>query len=109
MKTTLALLSLLTLLAAGPALAIELDDAKARGLVGEAITGYLAPVETPVSAEVRTLINEVNTRRKAEFERTAAKTNTTLIQVSHRFYELAVKRTRPGHYYQDANGSWVRK
>ena len=73
------------------------------------MTGYLAAVKIPVSAEVQALIDSVNSRRKAEFERTAAKTNTTLVQVSHRFYELAVERTEPGHYYQAADGRWVRK
>ena len=89
--------------------AIDIDSAKASGLVGEANTGYLAAVEKPASAEVRALIQEVNSKRKAEFERTAKSTGATLEQVAFRFYELAVQRTARGHYYQDASGRWLKK
>jgi uncharacterized protein YdbL (DUF1318 family) len=77
-------------------------------VVGEANTGYLAPIGTP-SAEVKALVSEVNAKRKAEFKRTAEKTGATLQQVQFRFYELAVQRTKPGHYYQDPGGSWKQK
>jgi uncharacterized protein YdbL (DUF1318 family) len=110
MKTLIAILATTLLaVATSPAWAIDIDDAKAQGLVGEAMTGYLAPVRVPASAEVQALIDDVNRKRKALFEQTAAKTNTSLVQVSHRFYELAVERTAPGNYYQDASGRWVRK
>ena len=64
--------TLLLALSAPQAWAIDIDDAKAQGLVGEAVTGYLAAVKVPPSAEVRSLIDEVNSKRKALFERTAA-------------------------------------
>lgn len=89
--------------------AIDLDSAKSQGLVGEANSGYLAAVKTPASAEVQVLIADVNAKRKAHFESTADKTGTTLAQVSNRFYELAVQKTAPGHYYQDRSGTWVKK
>ena len=89
--------------------AIDIGQAKAQGLVGEANTGYLAAVRQPASAEVRALISSVNAKRKAQFQRTAAKTDASLEQVRVRFYQLAVQRTKPGHYYQDTNGRWQRK
>lgn len=89
--------------------AIDLQSAKAQGLVGEAKSGYLAAVKSPASAEVKALIAEVNAKRKARFQDTANKTGTTLAQVSNRFYELAVQKTASGHYYQDKSGRWVRK
>ncbi|MDX1404780.1 MAG: YdbL family protein [Woeseiaceae bacterium] len=89
--------------------AIDLDDAKEQGLVGEANTGYLAAVQSPASAEVRALIADVNGKRKAEFERTAEKTGATVEQVANRFYELAVQKTAAGHYYQDRSGRWQKK
>ena len=98
----------LLVLAFQSAWAIDIHSAKEQGLVGEANTGYLAAVSTP-SAEVKALIAEVNEKRKAEFERAASKTGATLEQVQFRFYELAVQRTKPGHYYQDASGNWKRK
>lgn len=107
MKKTLACILLMLLTQAGWAL--DIQEAKERGLVGEAVSGYVAAVKTPASAEVRALIAGVNARRRAEFERTAAKTRATVEQVSYRFYELAVQRTARGHYYQDREGRWVKK
>ena len=89
--------------------AIDLRDAKAQGLVGEANTGLLAAVATPASAEVRALIAEVNEKRREEFQRTAEKTGATVQQVAYRFYELAIQKTEPGNYYQDAGGAWKKK
>jgi uncharacterized protein YdbL (DUF1318 family) len=89
--------------------AIDIGTAKEQGLVGEANTGYLAAVKAPASSDVNALIAEVNAKRKAEFETTAQKTGTTVVQVANRFYELAVQRTAAGHYYQDAAGSWKKK
>jgi uncharacterized protein YdbL (DUF1318 family) len=100
--------ALLLMLAFQGAWAMDIQSAKEQGLVGEANTGYLAAVGTP-SAEVKALVADVNAKRKAEFERTAKKTGATLEQVRIRFYELAVQKTAPGHYYQDASGSWKRK
>lgn len=89
--------------------AIDLQDAKNQGLVGEANSGYLAALKSPVSNDVMALIADVNAKRKAKFEETAGKTNTTVLQVANRFYELAVQKTEPGHFYQDRDGSWIKK
>ena len=107
MKKIFAALGLLLLLQ--NAWAISIQDAKEQGLVGEANTGYIAAVQSPASAEVRSLIADVNGKRKAAFESTAKKTGTTVAQVANRFYELAVQKTKPGHYYQDAGGRWQKK
>jgi len=103
------ILALCLSLAFSAAWAIDIGAAKEQGLVGEANTGYVAAVKTPASAEVQALIADVNAKRKAEFERTAEKTGATIEQVRARFYELAVQKTAPGHYYQDANGAWHKK
>ena len=89
--------------------AIDIDTAKAQGLVGESNTGYLAAVKTPASAEVQSLIDTVNAKRRSAFEKTAASTTATVDQVRYRFYELAVQKTQSGHYYQDASGAWKKK
>lgn len=107
LKKTLVAIGLMMLLQ--NAWAIDIRSAKAEGLVGEANTGYIAAVQTPASAEVRALIADVNQKRKAQFESTAKKTGTTVAQVANRFYELAVQKTAPGNYYQDAGGRWKKK
>ena len=100
--------ALLLALAFQSAWALDIHSAKDQGLVGEANTGYLAAVGSP-SAEVNALVTDVNRKRRAEFRRTAEKTGATLEQVQFRFWELAVQRTRPGHYYQDRQGNWKKK
>ena len=100
--------ALLLALAFQNAWALDIHSAKDQGLVGEANTGYLAAVGSP-SAEVKALVADVNRKRRAEFQRTAEKTGATLEQVQFRFWELAVQRTRPGHYYQDRQGNWKKK
>ncbi len=107
MKKIFAAIGLVLLLQ--NAWAIDIRDAKAQGLVGEASTGYLAAVQTPASSEVKALIANVNAKRKTKFQSTAEKTGTTVVQVSNRFYELAVQKTAPGHYYLDKNGRWKKK
>ncbi len=107
MKQIFAAIGLLLLLQ--NAWAIDIRDAKEQGLIGEANTGFIAAVRSPASAEVRALIADVNAKRKAQFNQTAQKTGATPAQVAYRFYELAVQRTAPGHYYQDASGQWQKK
>ncbi len=107
MKKIFAAIGLVLLLQ--NAWAVDLHSAKAQGLVGEANSGYLAAVKQPVSNEVRSLIADVNAKRRAKFQDTANKTGTTVAQVSNRFYELAVQKTAAGHYYQDKNGAWKKK
>ncbi len=103
------LVILLMLFAVQSAWAIDIHAAKDQGLVGESTTGYLAAVQSPASTEVNALIAEVNKKRKEQFEKTAQKTGTTLVQVQNRFYELAVQKTHAGHYYQASGGKWVKK
>ena len=103
------IVALFMLFAVQSAWAIDIHDAKSQGLVGEAQTGYLAAVKSRPSADVQALIAEVNKKRKAQFESAAKKTGTTLPQIQNRFYELAIQKTATGHYYQDANGRWVKK
>lgn len=103
------LVTLFMLFAVQSAWAIDIQTAKNQGLVGESTTGYLAAVQSPASTDVNVLIAEVNKKRKAQFKAAAQKTGTTVAQVQNRFYELAVQKTRAGHYYQNSGGKWVKK
>ena len=107
MKRILAAIGLIMLLQ--NAWATDIHTAKAEGLVGEANTGFIAAVQTPASADVRALIAGVNEKRKAKFDSTARKTDTSVAQVANRFYELAVQKTESGHFYQDSTGRWKKK
>ena len=107
MKTLFATIGLVLLMQ--NAWAIDIKEAKAQGLVGEANTGYIAAVQNPANAEVKALIADVNGKRKSKFQNTAKKNDVSVSAVASRFYELAIEKTARGNYYQDAGGSWRKK
>lgn len=102
------LLPILALLLAGAANAIGLDEAKARGLVGETIEGYLAPVEETASPEVQALVEEVNARRRAEYRRIAEQNGIGMEQVEALAAKKAIEKTAPGGWVR-VNGEWRQK
>lgn len=101
------ILALLLMLAAFPAQALSLSEARSEGLVGETPQGYIAPVGTP-SAEVRSLVNEVNSARRAEYQVIAGKTGSSLQQVEavtgQRIYQQV-----PAGTYLMIDGQWRQK
>jgi hypothetical protein len=108
-RTLLATLFLALSVIAIPAWAMSLDEAKAKGIVGETPTGYIASVKPTADQDVIKLINEINTKRRAAFTESAANAGVTLdiieIRISQRLYELAPK----GTYLQTPNGQWQQK
>jgi len=95
------------LLAALSAFAIDLDTAKAEGLVGERADGYLGAVKSNAAAEVRTLVNEINGKRKAQYERIAQRNQIPLHDVEVLAGKKAIEKTRAGGWVFLEN--WRRK
>jgi uncharacterized protein YdbL (DUF1318 family) len=54
--------------------AANLDQAKQQGMVCELPTGYLKPTGT-ATPDVKAMVNDINTKRKAEYERIAKQHN----------------------------------
>ncbi|GAC25154.1 YdbL family protein [Paraglaciecola mesophila] len=108
MKTTLlpTLLAASSLLFASMSFAIELDDAKAQGFVGEQTDGYLGAVVS--KPDVIALIKEVNDKRKQKYAQLASKNNLTLEQVEKLAAKKAYEKTDTGHFVL-VNGAWVKK
>lgn len=90
------------------AFAISLDEAKSQGLVGEQQNGYLGVVNNS-SAEVQSLITEVNAQRKAKYFEIANKNGTTLAAVEALAGKKAITETAPGRYFQSASGQWEKR
>ena len=67
------LLALCFTLLAGNAYALDLQTAKAQGYVGEQASGYLGVVKNASGAQ--TLVNDINSRRKAHYEKIAQRNN----------------------------------
>jgi uncharacterized protein YdbL (DUF1318 family) len=91
-----------------PAWALSLDEAKTRGLVGETVSGYIAPV-SGASGDVQTLVAEVNAKRRLEYSRIAEKNKQPVDVVAKLMAEKLFQRTAPGEYVQDASGTWKKK
>ena len=92
------------------AFAMDLDSAKAQGLVGEQQNGYIGLVTTSPSSDVETLVNDINARRRAAYEKVAAQTaGAKLTDVEKLAAVKLIARTPSGQMVQDANGKWVKK
>jgi len=103
-------LNLITLLSAAclsfSAWAISLDDAKSQGLVGEDSSGYLGLVVQ--NAEAKTVVDEINAKRKAQYLKLAKKNNLSLAQVEALAAAKTIEKTQAGHFVE-VNGEWVKK
>ncbi|WP_412971710.1 YdbL family protein [Glaciecola sp. MF2-115] len=86
--------------------AMDLDEAKDRGLVGEKDNGYLGLVVN--QAEAQKLIAEINAKRREIYLELAAKNNITLTQVEKLAAQKAYSKTAAGHYLW-VNGVWRKK
>ena len=84
------------------------DAAKARGEVGEVITGYL-DVVGDAPADVRRAVEEINIGRKALYQRLAREQGVELTVVAQLTGEKQIGNAAPGTYVKDASGQWRRK
>jgi len=103
-----ASLAVMLLALAGGALAIDLNEAKTTGLVGETIEGYLAVVEASAPPEAVALVAQVNARRRAEYQRIADQNDIPLADVEALAAKKAIEKTRPGGWVR-LNGNWRQK
>ena len=106
MKNTISVILFGLLLFCQSAWALDLHTAKAQGLVGETTSGYLAPVNQ--APEVLQLVEEINTKRRLEYQEIAQRNNTPLAAVEERAGKLAIEKTLPGQLI-NINGTWQKK
>lgn len=97
---------LLSLLLSLPALALDLGEAKAQGLVGETATGYIAAVKS--SPEVNALVKDINAQRKAHYQKIATKNKISLEAVEVRAGQKAIGKTPAGQFVNPGSG-WQKK
>ena len=88
--------------------AVELDQAKRDGLVGERADGYLGLVLKSAPAEVTALVAEINAQRKAEYQRIAEEHNLSLEQVEALAGKKTIEKTVSGNWIL-VNGGWQQK
>ena len=96
----------LSLLMALPAFALDLSQAKSSGQVGETNTGYIAAIKT--SEEVDALVANINSQRKAQYQKIAKKNGISLQQVEARAGVKALEKTPTGEYINTGTGWQVK-
>lgn len=82
------------------------DDAKAQGIVGETIDGYLALVTPTVSADVQAAVNEINIRRKSVYTSLAREKGTSPENVAGVSGEKLVAKAERGEKIRLSGGTW---
>jgi uncharacterized protein YdbL (DUF1318 family) len=91
------------------AVASPLTQPKADGLIGEQANGYIGLVRQDVPADIKRLVNDVNAKRKAGYQKIAAKQGTSLADVERVGGNTAIEKTLRGNYIRDASGTWRKK
>jgi uncharacterized protein YdbL (DUF1318 family) len=86
--------------------ALDLQTAKAQGMVGETTTGYLAPVKA--APEVKKLVQEINAKRKAMYAKIAKRNGTSLQAVELLAGKKAIAKTPAGQFVNLGKG-WQKK
>lgn len=97
----------LFLVAAAPALALDLDQARATGVVGERPDGLVGAVAPSPNAEVTTLVETINRARLDAYRGLAQKEGTPLEAVQAVAGERQLQAAaRNGWFVMDAGGRW---
>jgi uncharacterized protein len=99
----------LLLVLAPLAWALTLDQAKEAGLVGEDASGYIAAVAAKPSSEVKALVDDINARRRAEYERIAAANNIGVEDVEKLAGKKAIEKSPDGDYIRLPGEDWRKK
>jgi|CEGF01.1.fsa_nt_gi uncharacterized protein YdbL (DUF1318 family) len=97
------------LLASLPAWALSLEQAKTQGLIGEQLNGYVGIVTASPSAELHSLVTDINQQRRALYQQSAQEASVTLEVFEIRAGQRLQGRAKTGEYLQDQNGQWRRK
>jgi len=87
--------------------ALSLDEAKARGLVGEKLNGYVGAVYA-VDPEAEALAKGVNEKRRQAYLDIAKRNGTEMTVVEALAGEKAIQNTAKGHYVEGPAG-WTKK
>lgn len=90
-----------------PALALDLDQVRSSGAVGERPDGLVGVVKGTAAADVAALVETINRERLDVYKTLAAKEGTQLTAVQTIAGEKQIAKARQnGWYWMDAGGAW---
>ena len=100
---------LISMLTVSVAVASPLTQPKADGLIGEQANGYIGLVKKDVPEDIKKLVKDTNAKRKAGYQKIAAKQGTSLTEVEKVAGNTAFQKTLKGNYIRDVSGTWRKK
>ncbi len=100
----ISLLGLTALLAAFPAYALDLHDARRQGVVGEKLDGFAAALKS--APDVNNLVASVNAKRQQEYARISKQNGQPPDVVGKLAAQQIINNLPPGTRYQSPDGSW---
>ncbi|EIC85186.1 YdbL family protein [Serratia sp. M24T3] len=89
------------------ALALTVEQAKQQGLVGETLSGYLAPVKQ--GAQTQALVTRINQAREQQYRQLAENNQVSTGDVAKLAGQKLVQRAGKGEYVRGINGQWLQK
>lgn len=112
MKRILSALAAVALLVAPAAHAASaaIESAKASGIVGEQVDGYLGFVSGAApDAALQAEVDENNIQRRNLYTQTASQQGVSVDAVAQIAGAQQVERAPAGQYVKDSTGAWIRK
>ena len=94
--------------ASSNAFALDVQSAKAQGLVGEQTDGYLGIPKPPASDDVQKLVADINLKRRAHYQEIANTNGTSLEAVQELAGQKLVQSAKSGEYVRGSDGVWTR-
>lgn len=108
MSKIIKVLALCSLFSVFQSMALTIDEAKDRGILGETLSGYLAPVNTN-NPDAAKLANQINQEREKKYSEIAKKNNLKTSEVARIAGQKLVERASEGEYVRGINGQWLQK
>ena len=106
-KQLISLVALILAIAL-PVFALDLDEARAKGAIGERSDGYVAAVKSDPSKEVKALVAEVNAKRRAHYEEIAKRNGAPVEAVAMLAGQKLVAQAASGQFVDSGSG-WTKK
>lgn len=103
MKTRILTVFSIIVLLASPAMALDLQQARASGAVAEKPDGYVEGLQK--NNEVAALVAEVNSKRKEEYTRISKENGQPVSVVAKLAAPQIISNLEPGSLYKDEKGN----
>ena len=107
--TILILVAIVALATIASAADGRLEDLRKAGAVGERYDGFAVVRATGADATVKTLVDDVNTKRRAIYEAQAKKEGAPMTEVGKVYAQQIAGKAAPGTWLLGEDGKWVQK